>query len=71
MQLTSDIVARVEAYIAFAQIAESTFGKLAVGDDGFVQRLREGRVTFRIAERALDYIARQETAAVVEAEAAE
>lgn len=60
--LFSDVLARVEAYLRSSGLAETTFGKNAARDDGFVSRLREGRVTYRIAQRALDYIAAQESA---------
>ena len=64
-ELFKSALSQVDAYLAVARCAESTFGKMAVGDAGFVQRLLEGRATGRIAQRALDYIAVQEAAAVV------
>lgn len=50
----------VEAYLRRTGLSEAHFGNRAVNDWTFVHRLREGRVTIRIAERALAWIAEQE-----------
>lgn len=55
-------LAPVKAYLRRTGLSEAHFGNRAVNDWTFVQRLREGRVTIRIAERALAWIAEQEAA---------
>jgi hypothetical protein len=39
-----------------ARIVETTFGRKAVGDTTFVERLRAGRVTVNLCKRAWAYI---------------
>lgn len=65
MTMTETVLSRVLACCERRSIAETTFGKLAVGDSTFVHRLREGRVTIRIAEQALRWIEEQDAAALV------
>lgn len=60
-------LAPVEAYLRRTGLSEAHFGNRAVNDWTFVERLREGRVTIRIAERALAWIAEQDAAAAVSA----
>jgi len=67
MTMTETVLSRVLACCERRSIAETTFGKLAVGDSTFVQRLRDGRVTIRIAEQALRWIEEQDAAALVSA----
>lgn len=55
-------LAPVEAYLRRTGLSEAHFGNRAVNDWTFVERLREGRVTIRIAERALAWIAEQDAA---------
>lgn len=62
MTMTETVLSRVLACCERRSIAETTFGKLAVGDSTFVQRLRAGRVTIRIAEQALRWIEEQDAA---------
>lgn len=64
-QLLDHALPRIEAFIAARGISDATFGTYAVNDPAFVGRLREGRATIRIAQRAIDWIARQEAAAAV------
>ncbi|EKE68715.1 hypothetical protein [Oceanibaculum indicum] len=60
-------LAPVEAYLRRTGLSEAHFGNRAVNDWTFVQRLRAGRVTIRIAERALAWIAEQDAAAQLRA----
>lgn len=54
--ITNTILAQVVAYCARAGIAQTTFGQRAVADTAFVQRLRDGRTSLRVCDKALTYI---------------
>lgn len=43
MDLRSDVLARIEAYLATTGMPATTFGRLSVRDGNFVSRLRAGR----------------------------
>jgi hypothetical protein len=66
-RLAEPIIAVVDAYCARHGVAGSTFGLRAVAEATFVERLREGRVTLKIAQKAIDYIRASELAQVAEA----
>lgn len=52
MDLRSDLLAGIDAYLARTDMPATTFGRLAVGDGNFVSRLRAGRsVTLRTHAR--------------------
>ena len=57
MNLTSDLLAEIESFLAESGMAASTFGQRAVRDWRFVERLRQGRVTVTLVERAQAYMA--------------
>jgi hypothetical protein len=46
-------LSEIEAFLARAGVAPSTFGRAAVGDPNFVRELREGRApSLRLVDRA-------------------
>lgn len=58
MSIIDTLLREITAYCREAGIAETTFGRLAVGDGKFVGRLRDGRdVTVRVVEQARGYMA--------------
>ncbi len=69
MNLTSDLLAEIDSFLAESGMAASTFGQRAVRDWRFVERLRDGRVTVSLVERAQSYMAdwRQRKAAAADA----
>ena len=57
MQVIADLLTEIETYTRARNIAESTFGRLAVNDGKFVGRLRSGSgVTVRLIEKARAYM---------------
>ena len=52
----TDLLKEIQEYIVRRGLVESTFGRLAAGDGTFTNRLRSGRVTFRIARRVRQYM---------------
>lgn len=62
MRTTDDLLREIDAYLEAKRLAghrlkETTFGRLAVNDGKFVQRLRHGgTVTLPTAERILKFI---------------
>lgn len=57
MDIKSDLIDQITAFLTESGMAESTFGQRAVRDWRFVERLREGRVTVTLVERAQAYMA--------------
>jgi hypothetical protein len=49
-------IADIEAFIAKADIKETTFGMRAVADATVIERLRQGKVTLRTVEKIQKYI---------------
>ncbi len=59
MDIRSTVLSEIEAFIAEAQIAETTFGLRAVNDGKFVARLRQGdNVGIATIERVRAFMAR-------------
>lgn len=57
MDIRRDLLVEIEAFIASAGMAESTFGRRAVNDGKLVRRLRNGEnITVRTIERAREYM---------------
>jgi hypothetical protein len=57
MNLLSDLLREIEAFVDDRGMAETTFGRLAVNDGKFVSRLRGGKgVTVRTVEKVRAYI---------------
>jgi hypothetical protein len=57
MDHVAALLGEIEAFIADAAMAETTFGRLAVNDGKFVARLRaRGNITFATAERVRGFI---------------
>jgi hypothetical protein len=54
--LQTDFLAESAAYMAARKIAESTFGRLAVNDSNFLERVRAGNVTLRTIEKAREFM---------------
>jgi hypothetical protein len=46
------VLARIEEFRLARSMSESAFGLAAVGDNKFIPRLRKGRATLRLIERA-------------------
>lgn len=64
MDHVAALLAEIDAFIAEASMAESTFGRLAVNDGKFVARLRgRGNITFATAEKVRSFIASRRKAA--------
>lgn len=60
MTTRETILAEIEAFCRQQGMAESTFGRLAVNDGKFVDRLREGKnIGLNTVDRVSDYIAKQ------------
>ena len=52
------LIQEIDAFLAESDMAESTFGRKAVNDGKFVNRIRQGGdVSIRIANQVLVYIA--------------
>ena len=61
MSLTAQVLSEIEAFLQRAQMTPSGFGKLALNDEKFVFRLRQGgNVTARNLDRAREFIRNQE-----------
>ena len=57
MDAQTQLLAEIEAFLPKRGIKETTFGRLAVNDGKFVQRLREGQnMTLATIKRAHDFI---------------
>ena len=57
MDQRAALLSEIEAFVAKRDMAESTFGRLAVNDWGFVKRLREGgNITFVTADKVRAFI---------------
>ena len=55
---TMGLVREIDVFLAESDMAESTFGRKAVNDGKFVNRIRQGGdVSIRIAEKVRLYIA--------------
>lgn len=60
MDHVAALLSEIEAFIAEAEMAETTFGRRAVNDGKFVARLRErGNITFATAEKVRGFIRAQ------------
>ncbi len=71
MCIRDQLLTEIDAYLAVAQVAATTFGRLAVNDGKFVGRLRAGKgVTIRTVERARKYIADNQPNTALETEGA-
>jgi hypothetical protein len=70
MDLIDRSLTDLTAFAVRRGISEATLGNRAVGDATFLTRLREGRVTIAVLERALAYIAEQDNQAGKTGEAA-
>jgi hypothetical protein len=57
--LQKKLLAEIDAHMHESGISEVTFGKRAAREITVVDRLRQGRVTFRIAKRIEQYLADQ------------
>lgn len=58
-ELRSDLLGRIEAFIAARGISEATFGRYAVNDSKFVRRLRaSANIETRTLERADAFLRR-------------
>lgn len=65
MSAQSDLLAEIEAFLPKRRIRETTFGRLAVNDGKFVQRLRDGaNMTLATIDKARAFI-RDESARVL------
>ena len=61
MSAQTDLLAEIEAFLPKRKIKETTFGRMAVNDGKFVQRLRGGaNMTLATLEKARAFI-RDET----------
>lgn len=61
----SSLLAQIGAFIADRRITETTFGRLAVNDGKFVERLRSGgNMTTGLLNRAHEFIQLERAAAV-------
>lgn len=70
MSLTAKLLADIEAFLAEADMAETTFGLRALRDGKFVSRLRSGAgITIKTLDRVNAYIA-EERARLATGEAA-
>jgi hypothetical protein len=57
MDTQAQLLTEIEAFLATREIAESTFGRLAVNDGKFVSRLRaRANMTLATIDRARDFI---------------
>lgn len=71
MQPRSELIEHFAAYCAKHRIAESRFGRQAVGDGKFLARLRSGKgVTLTTIESALAFIEHNPSGLAAEREAA-
>jgi hypothetical protein len=62
MDTQTQLLAEIEAFLATREIAESTFGRLAVNDGKFVSRLRaQANMTLATIDRARKFIREQST----------
>lgn len=60
MSLTAKLLADIEAFLAEADMAETTFGLRALRDGKFVSRLRSGAgITIKTLDRVNAYIAEE------------
>lgn len=60
MSIQAELLADIARYIAERGIAESTFGRLAVNDGKFVERLRQGGgVTVKTVERVRKFLVQE------------
>lgn len=60
MSHQSDLLAEIEVFLPLRGIKETTFGRMAVNDGKFVQRLRdEANVTVTTLNRAREFIRRE------------
>ena len=58
MDIKAALLAEIDAFLADARMAETTFGRHAVNDGKFVGRLREGSgITVATVDRVRAYIA--------------
>jgi len=58
MSITAALLADIEAFLAEAEMAETTFGLRALNDGKFVSRLRSGAgITVKTIDRVRAYIA--------------
>ena len=65
MDTQTQLLAEIEAFLATREIAESTFGRLAVNDGKFVSRLRaRANMTLATIDRARDFIRERSSAEV-------
>ncbi len=64
LRIVNLVLPVIEEHRARHGLKEEVFGERAAGDVTFLRRLREGRVTLRILQRALDYMAAVDGAAV-------
>jgi hypothetical protein len=64
MSIQSELLAEIESFLTSRRdMAETTFGKLAVNDGKLVSRLRNGRnVTVATIERTRDFLREQRAA---------
>jgi hypothetical protein len=63
MDTVTALLREIDAFLAGAGIAESTFGRKAVNDGKFVGRLREGSgITVATVDRVRAYIAAESAA---------
>ena len=65
MDTQTQLLAEIEAFLATREIAESTFGRLAVNDGKFVSRLRaRANMTLATIDRVRDFIRERSSAEV-------
>jgi hypothetical protein len=65
MDTQTQLLAEIEAFLATREIAESTFGRLAVNDGKFVSRLRaQANMTLATIDRARKFIREQSSVEV-------
>lgn len=65
MDTQTQLLAEIEAFLATREIAESTFGRLAVNDGKFVSRLRaQANMTLATIDRVRKFIREQSSVEV-------
>lgn len=60
METRKQIVDRVELFCRRHDMSEWAFGMKVIGDHRFIPKIREGKATLRVIERAEKYMAERE-----------